>query len=286
MLTNEEIQGYLARLGIREAQMPTKSFLFELHRAHVERIPWESVDIVAGSPASIDVKQSVQLMIGGRSGYCFHLNGAFSELLRSLGYRVSRHRAGVQRLGEAPVINSFHLGLTVTLQEDDQAEEKWIIDVGLGDLPYEPMPLVTGVYEQGPYTYKVMKSGVAENGWRVEHDAVASFSGVDFDPEVVGDLGIFDPKHEIYSRSAESPWINLFLVRQRHASGSNEVRGCIWSKRDLNGTVKTELETKSQWLEVLGDVFGERLVRYSSLERDELWKKVRDIHEQWKGSRE
>ncbi|MGW8956539.1 arylamine N-acetyltransferase [Paenibacillus sp. NPDC055715] len=38
--------------------------------------------------------ESVQLILQGRSGYCFHLNGAFSVLLHSLGYRVCLHRAG------------------------------------------------------------------------------------------------------------------------------------------------------------------------------------------------
>jgi hypothetical protein len=45
---------------------------------------------------------------------------------------------------------------------------------------------------------------------------------------------------------------------------------------------KIELRTKSQWLEVLGDVFQEHLVHYSKLERDDLWKQVWSYHEEWK----
>lgn len=41
---------------------------------------------------------------------------------------------------------------------------------------------------------------------------------------------------------------------------------------------KTEITNKSQWLELLGDVLGEQLVRYNSLERDELWKKKYMLH--------
>ncbi|WP_199621879.1 arylamine N-acetyltransferase family protein [Paenibacillus alkalitolerans] len=280
MLTNEEIKAYLHRIGVPDVQPPTKAYLFELHKAHVENVPWETVDIFAGRPASIDIDQSVQLIISGRSGYCFHLNGAFSALLRSLGYNVSWHRAGVQPLGEEPRINSFHLGLTVSLPEEQ--EERWIIDVGLGDMPYEPVPLQSGHYEQGPLNYKVTESGVAKNGWRLVHDPLASFTGVDYAPEAVYELDEFKPKHDHYSLSPESPWINLFLVRHRHASGSNELRGCIWSKRDGSGIEKIEIRTKSQWLEVLGDVFGERLVNYSNQERDDIWKKIVAKHEEWK----
>ena len=228
---------------------------------------------------------SIQLILNGRSGYCFHLNGAFSALLRSLGYNVSRHRGGVQPPGEQPRVSGFHMGLTVTLANEQGEDERWIIDVGLGDMPYEPLPLREGVYEQGPYRYKVTKSDVAANGWRLEHDALSSFVGVDFAPEEVEDIGPFIPKHQHYSRSQDSPWINLFLIRHRHASGGNELRGCIWSKRGKDGVEKIELKTKSEWLDVLYDVFGERLTAYSALEREELWKKTKAIHEDWKKRR-
>lgn len=285
MMTKDEIKAYLNRIGIADIQPPTKEYLVELHKAHVKTVPWETIDIVAGRPASIDIKEAVQLLINRRSGYCFHLNGAFSELLRSLGYQVSFHRAGVQPIGEEPRINSFHLGLTVNMGNETQ-EDRWIVDVGLGDMPYEPLPLQAGVYQQGPYLYKVVESNVAKNGWRLEHDPLASFIGVDFAPEVVADIEVFKSKHEHYSRSANSPWVNLFLIRHRHATGSNELRGCIWSKREESLFHKTEIETKAQWLDVLGEIFGEHLVTYSNLEKDDLWKKVRKQHEEWKKSRE
>ncbi|WP_028608412.1 arylamine N-acetyltransferase family protein [Paenibacillus harenae] len=285
MMTNEEIKAYLKRIGIAEMEAPTKPYLFELHRAHVRTLSWQTVDIYMGKPADIGFKESVQLILNRRSGYCFHLNGAFCALLRSLGYQVALHRAGVQPLGAEPRINSFHLGLTVNLANEPDAEDRWIIDAGLGDMPFEPLPLIPGTYKQDPFVYKVTESTVASNGWRLEHDPLASFIGVDFDSAVVNDLEEFMPKHEFYSRSAESPWMNLFLLRNRHASGSNELRGCVWSKRDTQGIVKSELLEKSQWLEVLGDVFGETLAYYSKLERDELWKRVRGAHEDWKRSK-
>ncbi len=286
MMTKEEIQTYINRIGIPDIQFPTKPYLFELHKAHVKNISWQTIDIFAGNPASIDVSESVQLILNHRSGYCFHLNGAFSNLLRSLGYMVSWHRAGVQPLGEEPRVNSFHLGLTVSLANEKQEEEKWIIDVGLGDMPFEPIPLQVGIFEQGPFKYKVRQSNVVKNGWRLEHDPPTSFVGVDFAPEVVHDIEEFKPKHDFYSLSAKSPWNNLFLVRHRHATGSNELRGCIWSKREIGGVEKIELQTKSQWLEVLGDIFNEHLVNYSTLEQDELWKRVQKIHEDWKKTKE
>jgi N-hydroxyarylamine O-acetyltransferase len=282
MLTKTEIKAYLLRLGIPDIEPPTLPYLFRLHRAHVERISWQTVDIFAGSPVPIDPEHSVQLLTSGRSGYCFHLNGAFSTLLRSLGFKVNWHRAGVQPQGEAPRVNGFHLALTVIMPNDQQGEEVWIVDAGLGDMPYEPIPLLPGIHRQGAYTYRVTESEVAARGWRLVHDPKAVFIGVDVAPEIIDDIQAFVPKHEHYSRSPESPWINTFLVRHRHESGSNELRGCVWSKREEDRIQKIELQTESEWLDVLADVFGERLVAYDKTDRHALWLKTRKLHEEWK----
>jgi arylamine N-acetyltransferase len=285
MMTRSEIKAYLRRIGVGEIRPPSLEFLAELHRAHVSAVSWQTVDIVAGRPAPIDLDASVRLMLSGRSGYCFHLNGAFSVLLRSLGFRVSWHRAGVQPPGQAPGISGFHLGLTVGLTDEQGRQQRYIVDVGLGDMPFEPIPLQVGTYEQGPLRYQVERSGVAEGGWRLVHDPSASFVGVDFAPEALEDIEEFKPRHAFYSRSPESPWHRLFLVRNRHSGGSDELRGCVWSRRDADGIEKIEIRSKSQWLEVLGDVFQEHLVSYSRLERDELWKSVWKRHEEWKRER-
>ncbi|NOV02936.1 arylamine N-acetyltransferase family protein [Paenibacillus planticolens] len=282
MLTKTEITAYLNRIGIEEIQAPTRAFLFDLHRAHVANVSWQTLDIYAGRPTSIDVQETVQLMINHRSGYCFHLNGAFAALLRALGYQISWHRAGVQPIGEEPRINSFHLGVTVRLRNETGEIEPWIVDVGLGDMPYEPLPLQFGEYQQGPAKYQVTSSSVAEHGWRLEHDPLHAYAGVDYSPEVVQDLDLFIPNHEYYSRSSDSPWINLFLLRQRHALESNELRGCVWKKWDHSGVESTEIASQNHWLEVMSSIFNERLVTYSGLERDELWKRVKKQHEDWK----
>ncbi|WP_282937264.1 arylamine N-acetyltransferase [Paenibacillus sp. RC67] len=285
LMTQEAIKAYLHRIGIAEQQLPSKEYLFALHQAHVKTLTWQTVDIYAGKPAAIGFEESVQLVLSGRSGYCFHLNGAFSTLLHSLGYEVFLHRAGVQPLGAEPRVNSFHLGLSVNLVNAHNEKERWIVDVGMGDIPYEPLPLRYGEYQQGPLSYKVMETSVVPEGWRLEHDPQASFVGVDIDASVLDNLEEFKPKHEFYSRSPESPWMNIFLIRQRTADESNELRGCRWSKRDKNGLTQIEMKSKSQWLDVLGDVFGEHLVNYSSLERDDLWRRVEASHIEWKASK-
>ena len=92
---------YLARLAISDREPPTAAFLTRLHQAHVERIPWQTVDVFRGHPEPIDAARAVALVASGRGGYCFHVNTAFLMLLKELGYTAHAHWAGVVRRGAA-----------------------------------------------------------------------------------------------------------------------------------------------------------------------------------------
>ena len=86
---------YLYRLDL-DAEPPSVDALQRLHRGHVEKVPYETLWIHEGDTWGIDPADSAaRIALQGRGGYCFHLNGAFSELLRSLGYAVTRHVGGV-----------------------------------------------------------------------------------------------------------------------------------------------------------------------------------------------
>ena len=61
---------------------------------------YETMWLHAGEAWGIDPVDSVtRIAQQGRGGYCYHLNGAFAELLRSLGYLVTRHVGGVHGAG-------------------------------------------------------------------------------------------------------------------------------------------------------------------------------------------
>jgi len=281
VLTSEMMRSYLKRLGIRDIQPPTLEFLRELHRAHVSTISWQTIDVFSGRPRPIDLETSVRMIVDNRSGYCYHLNGAFASLLRSLGYTVSLHHAGVQSYGGIPVIDSFHLGVTVKFHNEFQ-DEQWIVDVGLGDMPYEPVPRMNGTYRQGPFVYTVADSQVNLDGWRLEHDPNGSFIGMDVDPGTVVGMAEFEANHRHLSLSPYSPWVNLLILKNRCAAKTHELKGCVLTIRDENGVHKSEVEYQSAWQDLMADVFGEHLPDYSLSQRNSLWDKVIRTHEQWK----
>ena len=86
---------YLDRLGVERA-VPSVDHLFRLHRAHVERVPYETTWMFLEETRGVDQRASIDLIARqGRGGYCFHLNGALAALLEHLGYDVTLHLGGV-----------------------------------------------------------------------------------------------------------------------------------------------------------------------------------------------
>ena len=89
------MDAYLRRLEV-DAEPPSADALFRIHRAHVDRVPYETTWIHLGEKWGIDTDAAVErIALGGRGGYCFHLNGSFARLLSTLGYNVSLHVGGV-----------------------------------------------------------------------------------------------------------------------------------------------------------------------------------------------
>lgn len=270
------VDTYLKRLEMVHPATASVEYLFEIHRRHVERVSWQSIDIFAGRPQPTAVKTAMKLIASGRSGYCFHLNGAFAGLLRELGFVVDWHRAGVQSHGRDPIIDGFHVGLSAEVEG-----ERWVLDVGLGDMPWEPLPMAPGRYSQGPFTYEVTASQRSKNGWRLVNDSNAAFVRVDVDGAIVPDLQMFEDHHRHLSRDSHSPWVNLVVVRNREQQGSNELKGCYFTRRDVSGAHMRIVEDQREWFELLSDVFYEPLWDYDGRRREALWRAVIRKHEEW-----
>ncbi|MFD7445036.1 arylamine N-acetyltransferase [Streptomyces sp. NPDC059909] len=224
------IAPYLLRLGLAldEHRKPSATGLRALHRAHVEQVPWETLEIHLGRPTTVDPHESIARILQGRGGYCFHLNGAFATLLIALGYDVTLHRGGVHSTPDSPPPGATggHLVLTV-----DCEGQTWVVDVGFGDALYEPIPLRAGSFRQGPFTYRLRPSQVEPGGWRFDHDERGAFAGMDFTmaPAALTD---FAECHAVMSTSPDSQFVRTASAMRRRANGVGQLRGCVLSTTD------------------------------------------------------
>ena len=275
-----DIEGYLARLGLERPVRPDVAWLFAVQRAHLERIPYENLEIQLGRATSVDPAEAIARIVRGRGGYCFHLNGALGTLLASVGYEVTRHLGDVRGGSSdqhAPELTINHQALAVVCEG-----ERWFVDAGLGDAPYEPLPLRAGHYvTQGPFTYGMERWSGQVGGWRFVHDPKAeSFPSMVFAPEPV-EPAAFAAAHRHLSTSPESDFVRAAVVGRRDERGADMVRGRMFYRVDGAGVSKRLLETSGEWFELLADVYGLELSDVDGPARQRLWARISEAHERW-----
>jgi arylamine N-acetyltransferase len=264
---------------MRDAGAPSAEGLHALHRAFVERVPYETIEIQLERPTTLDRWEAADRIVRRRrGGYCFHMNGAFSALLEALGYDVTLHRAGVQNHNvEVPGIFRNHLALTVK-GLPDAPDTAWLVDVGLGDAMHEPLPLREGTYPQGPFTYAIRPSEIAPGGWRFEHDARGTFRAMDFDP-APAEMSDFAERHAFLWSSPESGFVRAFAAQRRDARGVDILRALTLSRVEGGPGWRTVIDARDRWFDALADVFGLTLHDTPEGDRDTLWRKVVAQHE-------
>lgn len=287
MLAVEDLDAYLRRLG-EEREPPSAEALGRLHRAHVERIPFETAWIHMGERRDVDPVASVRRIAhDGRGGYCFHLNGALSVVLGALGYDVTMHEGGVYGpggRGVGPLGN--HLALVVHgLPTEANPDGDWYVDAGLGDALYEPMPLAAGESAQGPFRYELAQVRGDIDGWDLVHDPKGSFAGMLFRsaPATIGD---FAGWNEHLSTSPESGFVRTITFQRRDAAGTDVMRGLVLQRVEHEVVAERTLDTRDEWFDAIADTFDLDLRRAGdTAARAQLWQRVRATHDAWLSSR-
>lgn len=272
---------YLRRLAVDPAP-PSVEGLFALHRAQVERVPYETVWIHMHDAWDINVNHTVERVAhGGRGGYCYHLNGAFSELLAALGYHVTRHVGGVHGPdGPTGEEMTNHLVLSVSgLPAEDNPSGEWYVDVGLGDALHEPLPLRSDTYVQGPFTLRLDETSNGIGDWHLTHDPAGSFGGMSWWSAPAA-MDAFADRHRFLSTDPESGFVKVLAVQRREATGVNVLRGLTLS-RVGEGAMQRDIESRDDLVDSLADVFLLDVRVLDGARLDALWAKLAASHGSW-----
>ncbi len=136
-MNEQMLSTYLEKLGLSQTVVPNMTLLTQLQSKQHEHIPFENLDVIDGKPIHLGIDQLYQkLVIDGRGGYCFELNGLMHSVLQSFGFEVEKRLGRVHVSGKPS--GRGHLVNIVTLEG-----QQWLVDVGFGsNTPRAPLPLV------------------------------------------------------------------------------------------------------------------------------------------------
>lgn len=150
-----EIFRYLARLEYEAPVKPDVQTLRGLHLAHMRRVPFENLDIGLKRPIRItEAALWDKIVLHGRGGFCYELNGMFAWLLKQIGFDVTYLNARVYNRRDGKLgIDFDHLALLVQVPAQPG---RWLADVGFGDSFNEPLSFdVEGEQPQGLRSYRL-----------------------------------------------------------------------------------------------------------------------------------
>jgi len=145
---------YLRRLGVAKPPAPGLTSLTHLMARHMQCVPFENVDVMAGTARPLSTENVLEkVVVRGRGGFCYELNEAFRALLEHLGFVVRRIEARVWQAAAPKFGAPFdHLALVVSLPDGD-----FLVDVGFGDSNRAPLRLprdecvdISGEYSLAP----------------------------------------------------------------------------------------------------------------------------------------
>lgn len=123
------VYAYLEKLGVLK-ELPSLTFLRQIHRKHLLTIPFENLDIHFRRPIILDIQKIEKKIIpSNRGGFCHELNFLFYHLLTHLGYACHLISAQIMNQETQQYGSEYeHMAILVKIRKDI-----YLCDVGFGD---------------------------------------------------------------------------------------------------------------------------------------------------------
>jgi arylamine N-acetyltransferase len=188
-------------------------------------------------------------------------------VLRAVGFDV-RYLWGTVglRAGVPGTPPGNHLGLLVTLNGAE-----WLVDAGLGDGPRDPVPLIPGDIEQGPFRYKLVEG---PGTWTLKHDPRGSFAEVVFSKDPVDISAFREPASQQVS-AAEPNWLTSTLtIMQRRDHEVRVLRGRRYEAIGERSKPLRVVESREEWLELLASELSTYVGNMGDRQLRELWNRI------------
>lgn len=207
-----DVSEYLRCIGLSEAirSEPGVELLRDLHRAHVETLPFSNVQILLGDhPGVSPTSVQASLVTDHRGGYCFEHAQLFSGVLERLGFDVRR------ALGRVGSPNNTRTHMTVVVMID---QVQYLCDPGFGFSVREPMPLIDGrPHVEGDREFTAVRHAeAAAQVWEFRRDGEPQHFS-DSLPVVPVDV---HAGHLTTSRDGFGPFMDHLMV-MRHTAGGH-----------------------------------------------------------------
>jgi N-hydroxyarylamine O-acetyltransferase len=264
---------YRRHLVLNEKLTADERTLRILQQAHLDAFAYCNLDVMLGD-AFLDLPNYLSRLMNSRhGGLCYQLNYSLALVLRAVGFNIDYLWGTVSKeRGQPGNPPGNHLGLLVTI-----GERKWLADAGLGDGPREPILLIPGPVQQGPFQYELIEEPTT---WTLVHDKQGTFAEVTFSKKPVKMDAFRSPADEQLT-GPDSGFLHTLAVMKRRKDEAHLLRGRVYEVTGEHCPPARIVASQQEWLELLGSQFGVYLGNISESQQRNLWEKVCESHERW-----
>jgi N-hydroxyarylamine O-acetyltransferase len=251
---------------------PTAAGLRSVHRAFLERVPYEDLAVQLGECGALDEAALVERMLaGGRGGYCFELNTVFAVLLRGLGFAVAKHEAVVGGAGP-----TNHMALVA-----EADGEPWLADAGFGEGFVDPLPLRPGRHAgPGPFAWTLERE--PGGAWWLGQHEWGSTTGFRM-AAAPSPPAAFEPHHRRLSSDPASPFVQTLVAQMPGDDRITTLRSRTLSVRGPEIDSKRLLRERDELAATLRDVFGIDPAALGGARLERLWERAAAQHAAFAG---
>lgn len=242
------ISGYFERIGFKGAVSADLETLTRLHRAHLNAIPYENLDVLLGRALDFDIDRIFdKLVTQRRGGWCYEMNGLFGWALEHIGFRVTRLAGAVtrDRLGDAYVGN--HLVLRVDL------DQPYLADVGFGDGLNAPAVLANGAIAQDGFVSRLELQ--PDGWWRFHNHKHCGAPTFDFRNEPA-DPAVLERLCRLLQTDEKSPFTQNVVLQRRMPDRVEAIRNSFRMTAFPDRLERRVLNDADELLHEIRTVFG------------------------------
>lgn len=244
------VKNYLERVGFIDFPLINTETLVRLHEQHVLTIPFGNSNIHFKKPLSLKPSELFKKVITHQQdGFCYELNYLFHLLLIELGFKNTLIASRIFTTEGIFGPEFDHLSLIVDL------DERWLVDVGYGDLFIQPLKLQEGIqYDERNY-FKIEKND------RLGYVLEMSANGTDFEkryaftliPRVISD---FEPSCLDKQINPSSYFVQNTLITLPTKNGRRTIFNNKFVEKENELRNELLIENDNQLREILKEKFG------------------------------